>query len=54
MVKYYTRGPRKNAIFVRGPISLASRASVATFKLNNLFKKHIKSYLYNLLLFKNN
>lgn len=54
MVKYYTRGPRKNAILIRTRPSKLSRISVGHFKLNNLLKKHIKSYLYDLLLFKNN
>ena len=52
MVKYYTRGPRKNAILSGTRPSKLSRVSVANFKLNNLFKKHIKSYLLDLLLYK--
>ena len=49
--RFYTRGPRKNAILISSAPSKLSRISVANFKLNNLFKKHIKSYLLDLLLF---
>ena len=50
MTKYYTRGPRKNAILRSSAPSKLSRTSVATFKLNNLFKKIIKHYFYDLYL----
>lgn len=49
--RIYTRGPRKNAILIGTKPSKLSRISVASFKLNNLIKKHIKSYLLDLLLF---
>ena len=50
MTKYYTRGPRKNAILRSQAPSKYSRVSVATFKLNNLYKKIIKHYFYDLYL----
>lgn len=50
-IRIYTRGPRKNAILIGTKPSKLSRISVASFKLNNLIKKHIKSYLLDLLLF---
>ena len=52
MVKYYTRGPRKNAILKSSAPGKLSKISVGNFKLNNLIKKHIKSYLFDLLLYK--
>ena len=50
MGKYYTRGPRKNAILRSQAPSRLSRISVASFKLNNLYKKIIKHYFYDLYL----
>ena len=49
-MKYYTRGPKKNAIFRGSKPSKYSRISVATFRLNNLYKKIIKHYFYDLYL----
>ena len=48
--RFYTRGPRKNAILRSPAPSNLSRISVASFKLNNLFKKIIKHYFYDLYL----
>ena len=48
--RFYTRGPRKNAILIGSAPSKLSRTSVGTFKLNNLFKKIIKHYFYDLYL----
>lgn len=50
MTKFYTRGPRKNAILRSHAPSKYSRISVATFRLNNLYKKIIKNYFYDLYL----
>lgn len=52
MGKYYTRGPRKNAILKSSAPGKLSRISVGNFKLNNLFKLKVKSYLLDLLLYK--
>lgn len=53
MVKIYTRGPKKNAIFLRKRAGKLDRIAIGKFKLNNLFKNKLKTYLFNLLLYKN-
>jgi len=50
--KIYVSGPRKNAIFVRGPIPAATRRTTGAFILKNLMLKLLKHKFYDLYLFK--